>query len=79
VGAKVKSYVFWSKTDEGELNGADFLGEGTSDKTGRVRVTDGDFTYALKIDRQASPGNPAENVLIIKRFEDKEYPVTIKE
>jgi len=78
-GVRVKSYVYWSKDDDGDLKGADFLGEGISDDSGRVPVIDGDFTYALKIISQATPGNPAENVLIVKRFEDKEYPVTVRD
>jgi hypothetical protein len=78
-GVRVRSYVYWSKTDDGDLNGADLLGEGFSDETGRVPVIDGDFTYALKIQSKATPGNPAENVLIVKRFEDTEYPVTVRD
>ena len=77
VGAKVKTYVYWSKSDSGDLNGADFLSGGISDENGRVQVTDGDFTYAIQVISKGSPGSPAENVLIVKRFEDKEYPVTL--
>lgn len=76
-GAKVKTYVYWSKSDNGDLNGADFLGEGISDATGRVPIVDGDFTYAIQVIHKASAGSPAENVMIVKRFEDKEYPVTV--
>ncbi len=76
-GAKVKTYVYWSKSDNGDLNGADFLTEGISDGNGRVPIVDGDFTYAIQVISQGSPGNPAENVLIVKRFDDKEYPVTL--
>ncbi len=78
-GVRVKSYVYWSKDDDGDLNGADLLGEGISDESGRVPVIDGDFTYALKITHKATPGHQAENVLIIKRFENKEYPVTVRD
>ena len=77
VGAKVKTYVYWSKLEDGELNGADLLGEGISDESGRVPVVDGDFTYAIQIKTKATPENKAENVLVVKRFEDKEYPVTV--
>jgi hypothetical protein len=77
VGARVKAYVYWSKSDDGDLNGADFLNEGISDATGRVPIMDGDFTYAIRVVSKGSPGMPAENVLIVKRFEDREYPVTV--
>lgn len=79
VGVKVKSYIYWSKTDDGDLNGADFLGEGITDETGRVPVIDGDFTYAFKINRKATSGNSAGSVLVVKRFEDKEYPATLQD
>ncbi len=76
-GIKVKSYIYWSKSADGKLNGADFLGEGISDDTGRVPVTDGDFTYAIQVTQKATSGHPADTVLIVKRFEDKEYPLTV--
>ena len=78
-GVRVRSYIYWSKDEDGNLNSADLLGEGISDESGRVPVIDGDFTYALKITHKATPGHPAENVLIIKRFENKEYPVTVRD
>src|ERR1035441_2868822 len=56
-GIRVKSYVYWSKNDDGDLNGADFLGEGITDETGRIPVVDGDFTYAFQILRKATAGN----------------------
>ncbi len=76
-GVRVKSYVYWSKTDQGDLNGADFLDEGTSDATGRVPILDGDFTYAFQLTHKVAPGKPVDSVLVVKRFEDKEYPVTV--
>ncbi len=78
VGARVRTYIYWSKLENGELNGADFLGEGISDENGRVPLVDGDFTYAIQIKTEATDGNPAENVLIVKRLEDKEYPITLR-
>jgi hypothetical protein len=78
-GVRVKSYIYWSKDDDGDLSGADFLDEGTTDATGRVPVVDGDFTYAFKIIRKATPGNSAGTVLVVKRFEDKEYPATLQD
>lgn len=79
VGVKVKSYIYWSKTDDGDLNGADFLGEGTTDETGRIPVVDGEFTYAFQIFRKATSSNSAGTVLVVKRFEDKEYPATLQD
>lgn len=76
-GIKVKTFIYWSKSEDGQLNGAEFLGEGISDDTGRVPVTDGDFTYAIQVSRNATSGHPADKVLIVKRFEDREYPVTV--
>jgi hypothetical protein len=76
-GVRVKSYVYWSKTDDGDLNGADLLAEGTTDETGRIPVIDGDFIYAFQVIRKATLGHKAETVLIVNRFEDKEYPVTV--
>jgi hypothetical protein len=77
VGAKVKTYVYWSTSDNGELNDSDFLDEGTSDKTGRVAVADGDFTYAIKVTYKATHEKPAQTVIVLKRFEEKEYPVFV--
>lgn len=78
-GVQVKSYVYWSKTEKGNLEGADLLGVGISDEKGKVPVVDGDFTYALQVTHKAYPGNPAGTVLIVKRFEEKEVeaPVAI--
>jgi hypothetical protein len=70
-GVEVKSYVYWSRTDKGVLNGADLLGVGTSDADGKVPVIDGDFTYALQVTHKSYPGNPAGTVLIVKKFEEK--------
>ncbi len=77
VGVRVKSYVYWSKSDNGDLNGSDFLGDGISDATGRVPVIDGDFIYAFQMTPQAASGNKAATVLVVKRFDSKEYPVTV--
>ncbi len=74
---KVKSYIYWSKSEDGKLNGADFLGEGISDDTGRVPLIDGDFTYAIQVTHKATSGHPADTVLVVKRFDDKEYPVAV--
>lgn len=79
VGVRVKSYIYWSKTDDGDLNGADFLGEGTTDETGRVRVMDGDFIYAFQIFHKAASSHSTGTVLVVKRFEDKEYPATLQD
>ena len=79
VGVKVRSFVYWSKNDDGGLNGADFLEEGMTDETGRVPVADGDFTYAFQIEYKAVPGKKASTVLVVKRFEDKEYPATLQD
>lgn len=76
-GVKVRSYIYWSKSEDGKLNGADLLGEGISDDTGRVPIIDGDFTYAIQVTHKATAGHPADTVLVVKRFEDKEYPVTV--
>lgn len=76
-GVKVKSYIYWSKSENGELNGADLLGEGTSDATGRVPLVDGDFTYAFQVARKDKNGDPAGNVLIVKRFEGNEHPLAV--
>jgi len=78
-GVHVKSYVFWSKNDDGDLNGSDFLTEGLTDDTGRFPVVDGDFTYAFEIDTAAAPGKKAGTVLVVKRFEDKEYPAVLQD
>jgi len=78
-GVSVKTYVYWSKTAQGDLNGADLLSEGTSDENGRVPVIDGDLTYAIQVAYKASAGKPAHTVLVLKHFEDKEYPVTLPE
>jgi hypothetical protein len=59
------------------LNGSDFLGDGISDATGRVPVIDGDFIYAFQMTPQAASGNKAATVLVVKRFDSKEYPVTV--
>jgi hypothetical protein len=74
---KVKSYVYWSRTDKGLLNGADLLGVGTSDENGKVPVVDGDFTYALQVTHKGYPGNPAGTVLIVKKFDEKEIEAPI--
>lgn len=79
IGVHVRSYVFWSKSDNGDLNGADLLNEGSTDATGRVPVVDGDFTYAFQIDYKAAPGKKAGTVLVVKRFADKEYPAVLKD
>ena len=76
-GIRVKSYVYWSQTDQGVLIGADFLGDGTSDENGRIQVIDGDYTYAFQVSRKADSGNPAGMALVVKRLEDTEYPVTL--
>ncbi len=78
VGVQVKSYIYWSKTDDGDLNGSDFLSEGTSDETGRVPVMDGDFIYAFQVTPKTVDGNKAATVLIVRRFEGKEYPATVQ-
>ncbi len=75
-GVNVKSYVYWSKADDGNLNGSDFLSEGTSDATGRVPVMDGDFIYAFQLTPPAA-GNKTATVLVVRRFDSKEYPVTV--
>lgn len=52
-GAVVESYMFWSSYNHcGALSGADWLGKGVSDREGRVRIADGDFEYALKINKR---------------------------
>jgi hypothetical protein len=76
-GTHVRSYVYWSKNDDGTLNGADFLSEGSTDSAGRFPVVDGDFTYAFQVDSKASPGKKAGTVLVVQRFEDKEYPAVL--
>jgi hypothetical protein len=77
VGVHVKSYVYWSQSDHGNLDGSDFLSSGTSDATGRIPVTDGDFIYAFQVTPPGSDGNKAATLLVVKRFESKEYPVTV--
>ncbi len=76
-GIQVKSYIYWSKSDDGDLNGSDFLSEGTSDATGRVPVMDGDFIYAFQVTPKTADGTKAATVLIVRRFDSKEYPVTV--
>jgi hypothetical protein len=76
-GVQVKSYVYWSKTDKGYLNGADLLGVGTSDENGKVPVVDGDFTYALQVTHKSYPGNPAGTVLVVKKFDEKEIEAPV--
>ncbi len=78
-GVLVKSFVYWSKTDKGALNGADFLGVGTSDADGKVPVIDGDFTYALQVTRPEVDGKASGTILVVKKFEDKdqEAPVAV--
>jgi hypothetical protein len=78
-GVQVKSYIYWSKSDDGDLNGSDFLSEGTSDETGRVPVVDGDFIYAFQVTPKSTDGIKAATVLIVRRFEGKEYPATVPE
>ncbi|HTC21146.1 MAG TPA: hypothetical protein VK859_09880 [bacterium] len=77
VGVHVKSYVYWSQSDHGNLDGSDFLSSGISDATGRIPVTDGDFIYAFQVTPPGSDGNKAATLLVVKRFESKEYPVTV--
>ena len=76
-GVQVKSYVYWSRTDKGTLNGANLLGVGTSDPDGKVPVADGEFTYALQVTHKAYPGNPAGTVLIVKKFEEKDVEASV--
>ena len=78
-GVHVKSYVFWSRDDDGDLSGGDPLTEGSTDATGRFPVVDGDFTYAFQIDTKAAPGKKAGTVLVVKRFEDKDYPAVLQD
>jgi hypothetical protein len=76
-GVQVKSYIYWSKTDKGSLNGADLLGVGNSDEKGKVPVVDGDFTYALRVTHKSYPGNPAGTVLVVRKFDEKELEAPV--
>jgi hypothetical protein len=77
VGVQVKSYVYWSKSDHGNLDGSDFLSVGTSDETGRIPVMDGDFIYAFQITPRDASGNKAPTMLVVRRFDSKEYSATL--
>ncbi len=50
-GVRVASFMFWSRYNHcAVLNGADPLGEGTSDAGGRIDVPYGDFEYAFELE-----------------------------
>ncbi len=50
-GVRVTSFMFWSRYNHcAVLNGADPLGEGTSDAGGRIDVPYGDFEYAFELE-----------------------------
>lgn len=52
VGIPVNSYMFWSDSNHcGHLSGADLLGRSKSDLQGRVVIADGDFEYAIELER----------------------------
>lgn len=52
-GVKVKSYMFWSRSNHcGYPQGADLLAEETSDKEGRVAIPDGEFEYLLEFEKE---------------------------
>ena len=74
-GVSVDSYMFWSSDNHcGVLSGADWLGKGVSDDDGRVRIPDGDFEYALTIEKKHhvvvdSHVNPKRFVGVLERGE----------
>jgi hypothetical protein len=81
VGVSLRASMFWSNRNHcGYLAGADLLAEAVSDEEGRVRLPDGDFPYALEIEKRGFvlASQPSFGVQTwITRLTEAETPVRL--
>lgn len=81
-GVLVRTQLFGSdKNHCGLLAGAELLDEATSDDAGRVRIPDGDFTYAFELSRRpyVLAAQPALGVqTMVARLSERETTVSLR-